>query len=142
MIESCTSSGEEIIFSDSILERAEILRLCIDMAYSKPLDIDSMKCFDGLDLISLLEKYDFSTPLQLVRLQIARDTGDIEVITAHHLFYYACALKEVHHAHRLLPFAAKCNWAALDSGSDSLQVGVEGLSVLSPNAMGTKWMDQ
>jgi hypothetical protein len=138
---SSSGPAPEILLTDTLLERALVLRLLLDLACGRLFkDFDNLNCFEVLDLISLAEKYDCEAVLSIVSLYSRRLDADAD---SHRNFYYACRLDDLQTAHHLLPRAAKYSWVGDDGlGAKSVNGRPAMSCTMDVTVMPVEWQDR
>lgn len=146
MIAACTAgaaeAAAELTLTDNELEHSSILRLLLDLAYSKPLDnFDLIPCKTMLSLIRLAVKLDCATPLRMISLLVTQPLAPKS--SSLNRFYYACALDDVEAAYRFLPAAAlQRHPGRAPTGASSTDVPLAAESCLDVCAMSEEWINQ
>jgi hypothetical protein len=146
MIAACTAgaaeAAAELTLTDTELEHSSILRLLLDLAYSKPLDnFDLIACKTILSLIRLAIKLDCATPLRMISLLVTQPLASKS--SSLNRFYYACALDDVETAYRFIPAAALQRYPGrAPTGASSTDVPFAGESCLDVCAMSEEWINQ
>lgn len=137
--------GREIRLTDDQLERADVLRMLLNIGCggaAGELEGLKMEIPDGLDLVHLARKYDCTTVLYLLRLAIGQPGNKTKAFAR---FYWSCALDDRDAAHRFLPFAAAETWSkpkVPPTAKASVFSSLSGMSALDVTAMSATWIDR